>query len=89
MRRGPVTGKARSQWLEGTSPVTGKARSPLPLEGAWAETSGTSETSGIVPGVALRTRNRLAGFALVNGAAQSICFALANGVAREHLLRTG
>jgi len=52
--------------------VTGKARSPLPLEGAWAGTSGTSETSGIVPGVALRTRNRLAGFAP------------ANGMAREH-----
>ena len=47
-------------------PVTGKARSPLPLEGAWAETSGTSETSGIVPGVVLCTRNRLAGFAQAN-----------------------
>ncbi len=53
--------------LKGARPVAGKARSPLPLEGAWAETSGTSATSGRVPGVALRTRNRLEGFAQANG----------------------
>ena len=35
-------------------PVAGEARSPLRETGAWAETSGTSKTSGSVPGMALR-----------------------------------
>ena len=71
----PVTGRREpSDWegakpgdRKGAKPVTGKARSPLRMTGAWAETSGTSETSGSVPGVVLRTRNRLAGFAQANG----------------------